>query len=162
MCQAKPLVSMLKAKAHLIHSGLRLQELEQETLTDYGQGWGEIMKRFELYYFYKNGISTTMPIGSVPLRIGILYMLKIGFLSFNVFLPILRYQREKKMFPTCRNEKAQSLTASVQGHTGLCPALTLLHEGQDAHQFFLIAVWQNIFALLTDCSSSALNYFFTS
>lgn len=96
MCQAKPLVSVLKAKAHLIHSGLRLQELEQETLTDYGQGWGEIMKRFELYYFYKNGISMTMPIGSVPLRIGILYMLKIGFLSFNVFLPILRYQREKK------------------------------------------------------------------
>lgn len=45
---------------------------------------------------------------------------------------------EKKFLPWTI-QKAQSLTDGVQGHVGLCPALTLFHEGHDAHQFFLIA-----------------------
>lgn len=57
---------------------------------------------------------------------------------FQYFAAYFEIAKEKKMFPTLHNPKSP-ISASVQWHTGLCPILMLLHEGQDAHQFFVIA-----------------------
>lgn len=89
--------------------------------------------------FVKQHLCDSMYIRSVHLRTGILYMLRIFFMFCCLFWDI----EEKKILPW-RIQKAQSLTVGVWGHVGLCPALTLLHEGHDAHQFFLIAFWYKL------------------
>lgn len=83
--------------------------------------------------FVKQHHCDSMYIRSVHLRTGILYM--IVFMFWDI---------EEKKKSTLESSKSPISHRWCPGHVGLCPALTLLHEGHDAHQFFLIVFWYKL------------------
>lgn len=129
--QTKSLVHVLKPKAYLIDSGLQMQELNWWAV---GRG-EENYEAFWIMLFFKNSISVTLCKLEACISEQLFYICWGLFSCFAAYFEILK----KKIILPWRIQKAQSLTGGVQGHVGLCPALTLLHEGHDAHQFFLIA-----------------------
>lgn len=137
--QTKSSVHVLKPKAHLIDSGLQMQELNCRSTDGLWLG-----RNFEAFwftlFFVQQHLCDSVYMRSVHLRTAILYMLRVVFMFCCLFWHI---EEKIKILPW-RIQKAQSLTDGVQGHVGLCPALTLLHEGHNAHQFFLIAFWYKL------------------